>query len=474
MKRFRQVWVLLIATVLVGLVVVVTVNRHLGAASEPAPLPPGPQAQRAHLDHSAFFNKPLATGPEVTRECMRCHEHEALDLLGTAHFQWQGQEVTDHRTGEKIRIGKRNLLNNFCIGIQGNWPSCTKCHAGYGWSDASFDFTDPANIDCLVCHDHSGTYRKGPAGLPDKGVDLLAVARSVGFPQRDNCGACHNFGGGGQGVKHGDLDSSLDSPSVAEDVHMGGANMLCIDCHGGNGHDIRGRAFSVSVSDEGGIGCTGCHETKPHGDERLNRHTDRVACQTCHIPTFANELPTKLTWDWSKAGDDTRKDDVHHYLKIKGEFQYGEHVVPVYHWFDLSVDRYLLGDPVNEGSFTDLNPPRGSRGEPEAKIWPFKVHTARQPYDVVNRYLIVPVMSGAGGYWHDFDWDQALRLGAQQTGLAFSGQYGFTDTRMYWPLSHMVQPAEQALQCSDCHSTGGRMDWEALGYTGDPMRSGSR
>mgnify|MGYP000666355391 CR=1 FL=1 len=32
-------------------------------------------------------------------------------------------------------------INNFCIGIQGNWPSCTACHAGYGWEDESFDFT---------------------------------------------------------------------------------------------------------------------------------------------------------------------------------------------------------------------------------------------------------------------------------------------------------------------------------------------
>ena len=45
---------------------------------------------------------------------------------------------------------------------------------------------------------------------------------------------------------------------------------------------------------------------------------------------------------------------------------------------------------------------------------------------------------------------------------------------MYWPLSHMVVPAEQALQCTACHGDNSRMDWEALGYYGDPMIWGGR
>ena len=45
---------------------------------------------------------------------------------------------------------------------------------------------------------------------------------------------------------------------------------------------------------------------------------------------------------------------------------------------------------------------------------------------------------------------------------------------MFWPLSHMVAPKERALQCTDCHGTGGRMDWPALGYEGDPHERGSR
>ncbi|KAB2853378.1 MAG: cytochrome C, partial [Anaerolineae bacterium] len=54
------------------------------------------------------------------------------------------------------------------------------------------------------------------------------------------------------------------------------------------------------------------------------------------------------------------------------------------------------------------------------------------------------------------------------------GQYGFAPTTSYWPQTHMVAPAEDALQCVDCHGENGRMDWEALGYPGDPMMWGGR
>jgi len=34
----------------------------------------------------------------------------------------------------------------------------------------------------------------------------------------------------------------------------------------------------------------------------------------------------------------------------------------------------------------------------------------------------------------------------------------------------MVTPADKALGCLDCHGDNGRLDWQKLGYNGDPMR----
>ena len=67
-----------------------------------------------------------------------------------------------------------------------------------------------------------------------------------------------------------------------------------------------------------------------------------------------------------------------------------------------------------------------------------------------------------------------MRQGAAASGLPYSGSYGFAATEMYWPLAHMVQPGERALQCADCHGEHGRMDFEALGYEGDPAYRGGR
>ena len=34
--------------------------------------------------------------------------------------------------------------------------------------------------------------------------------------------------------------------------------------------------------------CEACHGDTPHKNkERLNSHTDKIACQTCHVPQFA-------------------------------------------------------------------------------------------------------------------------------------------------------------------------------------------
>ena len=42
-----------------------------------------------------------------------------------------------------------------------------------------------------------------------------------------------------------------------------------------------------------------------------------------------------------------------------------------------------------------------------------------------------------------YNWDQALRLGSEVTGMEYSGEYGFVPTTMYWPQTHMVAPKDR-------------------------------
>lgn len=472
MSNSKYVWVAgLIVTLLI---VAVPVALVLGEDDDPPTDPwAGVPEHVPPVDHTDLLSGPFETGEEVTRACLDCHEEAGQEMLASVHFTWESEPVMLPGRDEPVTIGKKNQINNFCIGIQGNWGSCTSCHAGYGWEDANFDFTAEEKVDCLVCHDQSGLYVKGTAGRPVEGVDLLAAAQSVSTPTRQNCGTCHFNGGGGEGVKHGDLDRSLINPTAEIDVHMGRHDMQCVDCHHTDDHQIPGHLISVSTGERVPLACTDCHDADGHDDARINDHVDTVACQTCHIPAGAVRDATKMYWDWSTAGQDIAEDP-HVYLKIKGSFVYETDFMPEYAWFNGSADRYILGDTIDPAEVTVLNQPLGSIDDPTAKIWPFKIHRARQIYDPVYDILLQPVTSGEGGYWTEFNWDQAARLGSEIAGLPYSGEYGWADTSMYWALTHMVVPAEQALQCSDCHGEGGRLDWQALGYDGDPLIWGGR
>jgi len=428
--------------------------------------------RRPHTDHSTFFEGPFEDGPAVTRACLKCHPKAASDIMQTAHWNLAGDPVKVPGHDEPMRIGKRNLINNFCIGIKSNWPGCTSCHIGFGWKDDTFDLSDETLVDCLVCHDHSGTYHKdaGDAGLPAADVDLLKVAQSVGLPTRGNCGACHFMAGGGNAVKHGDLDESLLFPNPEVDVHMGRLDFQCIDCHQAEDHLPPGRLLTVSVDDKNRLFCTDCHKGEDiHADRRIDGHTDRVACQTCHIPLMAVKTGTKLSWDWSEAGQDLPITDSHLYLKIKGRFTWVKGAQPEYAWYNGTASRYLLGDKIDPEQVTKIAAPLGDREDPKAKIYPFKIHRGKQVYDTENRHFILPHTYGDQGFWSQFDWDQAVRIGSEVTGLPFSGKYDFAPTEMYMPQNHMVVPKEKALQCPDCHGPSGRMPWQALGYDHDPI-----
>jgi hypothetical protein len=90
----------------------------------------------------------------------------------------------------------------------------------------------------------------------------------------------------------------------------------------------------------------------------------------------------------------------------------------------------------------------------------------------------------------------------EAVGEEYSGEYGFVRTVMYTGLHHQVVPAERALGCGDCHGSEAvlcarchegmreldppehagalypegdhRLDFQALGYSGDPALTGGR
>jgi len=426
------------------------------------------------VDHAQFerLKRPIDKPQDVTAACISCHNGRHTEVMASSHWNWGRTEFVP---GKGIRtLGKRNVLNNFCIGISGNEPSCNKCHVGYGYGDNKFDFKDPLNIDCLACHDNSTNYAKatGGAGMPDPKVDLSQVAQHVGKPLRSNCLTCHGFGGGGNNVKHGDLEKAMFNPSRNVDVHMGfeGMDMQCVACHTAEKHQMLGKLYSLSSMNRNRSTCEGCHTDVPHGDDVLNRHTLKVACQTCHIPTYAKVNPTKLRWDWSTAGrlrdgkpfEEKDENGVDTYMSIKGNFTWGKNLKPEHVWSNGTATHYLLGDVVDPSKPVKMNELHGSYDDPEAKIIPVKIHRGKQIFDTGFNYLIQPktvsTTPGDGGYFTEFNWTRAAEEGMKLIDLPFSGKYGFIETEMTWPINHMVSPKNQTVTCTECHvREGGRL-----------------
>jgi octaheme c-type cytochrome (tetrathionate reductase family) len=333
-------------------------------------------------------------------------------------------------------------------------------------------------------------------------VDLQKVAQSVGKTSRYTCGSCHYYGGHGNGVKHGDLDTSLEAPDRETDVHMDalGLDFTCSTCHRGSGHTVAGSRFQMSVmragpllrgmvEDRNPASCESCHGNEPHSAKTManikplkgytpvsmavivNNHGAKLACQTCHIPAMARGgVATKLMWDWSQAGKmgtDGKpmviKDDKGHviYDSKRGAFTVAENVIPNYVWFNGEVRYTTLGDTVEKSEgFVKINRFMGGPTDGKSRIWPVKIYRGVQPYDPVNKTLVIPKTYAADdkdmdSYFNGFNWGRSVAAGMAEVGAPFSGKVDFIKTEMLWPITHMVAPKEKTLGCKECHNRNG-------------------
>lgn len=436
------------------------------------------EKHKVSVDHTKLevLNKDFNTPQEVTLACLTCHTENHKEVMNNNHWNWEREDFI--KTRGAVYYGKKNAINNFCIGIGGSEKSCNRCHIGYGWDNAEFDFSDSSNIDCMACHAQNSVYFKGKnmAGYPDSSVVLKDAAKSVGPPTRANCGSCHFFSGGGNNVKHGDLEKSLFTAGRDVDVHMGldGLGMECVECHTAENHNIKGKMYSVSSSNVNRLQCRDCHTAMPHEEDILNEHTVKVACQTCHIPTYSKVNKTNTYWDWSTAGKlkdgkpfiEEDEEHNHTYMSIKGSFVWEKNLTPEYVWFNGTADHYVPCDKVDTTKVIKLNKLFGSYHDKDSRIIPVKIHRAKQIYDSEQKRIIQPKLFSdtkeEGGYWKLFDWKTASKLGMlynrDRMGIkhpddsCFSGNFTFVKTEMYWPINHMVSTADKSVSCSECHT----------------------
>jgi hypothetical protein len=411
-------------------------------------------------------------GPQT---CTTCHQTEANHALNSEHVQWKG---------------KWEQVNTYCTAPEPADYACRSCHATTGKVN-NLTIND---VDCLICHQDAYQRALGPLTVPvtvtdwqgnlktyntpeknaqgeyqmqprydlmPPGTTMTQLARTVHLPTRATCLRCHAKAGGGDGVKRGDLSTVNINPPYASDVHLSpdGANLLCQDCHETTNHQIPGRGIDLRISEGGAVkACSDCHTASPHGSSRLNRHTDRVTCQVCHIPRYARDIPTEMSRDWRQpiwnpSGCNGQGAWI-------GEEVKAANVLPEYRFWNGQSFVYDLQDavlPDPDGAYTLA---RALGTIQDSKLYPIKVHTAYQPrHNDTGRMVQYDVL------WNFMTglFEQAAARGVSFMGL--TGSYSWVQTRAEQLITHGVAPHANALQCEACHNNGVQMDLDSLGYT---------
>jgi hypothetical protein len=450
-----------------------------------------------------------------------CHSGKAAEVHGSAHYQLKGATPMVPNLGGKI-AGKLGQINDFCTYPDTNpypdtnWlfqmtntagatvvAGCGSCHVGMGAKpEATATPAQLANIDCLICHTSPTVYRRiavvdppgsNPRFVLDPTVNILnALAAIQKTPSLSTClTRCHSGAGGG--AKQGDIHPYTTDPKVqdpdplpTQDFHLAskarnGAGLSCVSCHKtekhrivGRGNDIRETEYLAS-NPSFKVDCQNCHSATPHSNQDINRHTARVNCTVCHIPTFSRSRPTEMYRDFSRTEIDAAA------KRWEPVRTYATNVVPAYRWFNRQSYFYEfgapnLGQPINfrpAGNFL-LSNPLGTILDTSAKIYAFKWHKGFMAYDVDQRRLIP---SKSKVLWETGNVEQTYLQGAAEVGWTISG-YSFSQSNRFLSLHHEVPTKESALKCADCHVNTGRMNFKELGYflkttnpSGEPLCS---
>ncbi|MFZ3047827.1 MAG: hypothetical protein WA151_18080, partial [Desulfatirhabdiaceae bacterium] len=415
-----------------------------------------------------------------TQNCITCHETEVNEVHGSSHYQWQGQALYTVN-GSEIQGKLNTALNSYCISILGNWNACGSCHVGLGEKpETTATLAQTQNIDCLICHQKDYKRKKvNGVFVPDAEnmtITMDQAIQTVHKPVRANCIPCHAKGGGGDNNKRGDMALAHATTTDRNfDVHMAstGANLTCQQCHTTQNHRIAGRGSDLRQTDlDVKMNCSTavCHSNKStssgHETADVNRHINRVACQTCHIKTYArNATDTTATestevyrtWlipEWSAALN-----------RWEPLITRGSDLKPEYSFWNGTSWNYSLNETARYEVATGTFPtsrPEGDINGSGSVLYPFKYKKALQPY---AESLGVLVALDTAVYFSTGDYDQAVKSGLSNMGYPDTTPYQSIDTDTYQLITHEVMPKGNALSCAQCHtSTATQMNLKDMGY----------
>lgn len=397
----------------------------------------------------------LENGYQGPQTCETCHPGKAREFTTTVH--WKHASKVDKIDGVKPgqEVGMKNRIYTMCNGndivnqlketppnAQGKtkFTGCNTCHPGSSSNDVGS--TGPkaeAAIDCLLCHSTKYDFRKRTLTKQADGSIAIGQDRSteaaanLGRPSNKTCMSCHESAGGGVMVKRGF------AMNADNDVHAA-KKMACIDCHVVKNHKFpTGFDPNNWAHDGERVSCSQCHTDKPHKDAEIDRHTAKIACQTCHIPKTGGAIAKDFT-KWEKLANG--------FWEPATLTREVNETTPVYAWYNQSV--------ANRPDFIG---PKGSRAD--GKITPFKVFQGKAYFNQKNGQLLA------------MDFAQPMATGDTLAGVASAaktlGIKGYVPVpgwqTIYFASSHQVAPKAKSLSCSNCHAPNGALNFKQLGYS---------
>lgn len=404
----------------------------------------------------------LKNGYQGPKTCEVCHPGKAKEILGTVH--WKHASKVDNVDNLKpgVEYGMKNRIYTMCNGndivnnlkeippnLQGKtkFSGCNTCHMGDHVSDVgSTGAAAEAAIDCLLCHSSKYDFSKRKPTKVDGNIVMgqdrsIEAAINITRPTSKTCMTCHESAGGGVLVKRGFAVTS------EADVHVAN-KMVCIDCHQVKNHRFPTGYDPNNWAHDGlRVSCAGeCHGEKPHKEAGLNRHAEKIACQTCHIPKTGGAIAKDFT-KWQK-----QENGFWEPATLKKE---ANETIPVYAWYNLTVS--------NEPHFIG---PKGSRGDSKSKIYPFKLFQGKAFYNQKTGDLM------------SMDFAPPMATGDTLAGVASAARIlRIADYKpvpgwqtIYFGSNHQVAPKKKALACASCHSPNGVLNFKELGYSGEEIK----
>ncbi len=342
---------------------------------------------------------------------------------------------------------------------------CGQCHIGGQYQAPLGEMmplyqtqaVEEAAIDCLICHAVAYDMNRKQVVQDDNGRirwdqdRSLQAAMSVTTPTAEACLRCHqhNFGGdiyvdeAGPQYMQSMTNPGRERPRVAHpgskrgtpysptwDVHAA-AGLSCLDCHATEGHLMaKGTHTTTMMANDLAnveVSCLDCHDDPPHDQtteagKSLNEHLERIACQTCHIPSLHEDNVTRRDF-----GNTVYEEDpgIHIYDDHVKKSAPGEGIA--YVWWN--GDGTFLGNPIGDnpngadlytfydaanrwpefadfdykGWYEEVMRPIAKAGRP-SKLYAMKRFNGRQHIDLQN-------MGPFGGMFVPYNLPTYYRLG---------------------------------------------------------------